>query len=238
MSINENPIAHASQTCPGGTIYTIRPGDAFYNLAPRFNTTISALQAANPGVNPANLQIGQQICIPVATTPGSCPGGFMYTVLPGETLYGLATRYGIVVPALIAANPGITPEGLKAGQRICIPAPPRPGTCPGRIYTIQPGDTFINIARRFGYTVDALLAINQGIDPEGLKVGQQICLPPSPGGGPLPCFGGTIYIIRSGDTLYSIARRFGLALQQLLNANPDITNPAAIQVGQPICIPR
>lgn len=225
-------------SCPGGTLYTIRPGDAFYNLAPRFNTTISALQAANPGVNPNNLQIGQVICIPVPPTPGTCPGGFFYTILAGETLYGLARRYGIAVQALIAANPGIDPGRLQVGQRICIPAPAPPGPCPGSLYTIQAGDTFISIARRFGYTLDALLAINPGVDPDQLRIGQEICLPPSPGGGPFPCYGGTIYRIQPGDTLYAVARRFGLSLARLLSANPDISDPNALQIGQPVCIPR
>lgn len=167
-----------------------------------------------------------------------CPGGFLYTILAGETFFSLARRYGIAVDALLAANPGVDPDQLRVGQRICIPAPPRPEPCPGRLYTIRAGDTFIGIARRFGYTVDALLAINPGVDPDRLQIGQQICLPPSPGGGPFPCYGGTIYRIQPGDTLYSIARRFSLSLQQLLSANPDVTNPNAVQIGQPICIPR
>ncbi len=233
MSMNENQIP-----CPGGTLYTIRPGDAYYTLARRFNTTIAAIQAANPGVNPTDLRIGQQICIPVPSVPGPCPGGFIYTILAGETLFSLARRYGIVVDAILTANPGIDPDRLRVGQRICIPAPPRPEPCPGRLYTIQAGDTFIGIARRFGYTLDALLAINPGVDPDRLQIGQQICLPPSPGGGPFPCFGGTIYRVQAGDTLYSIAQRYGLTLQQLLAANPEVTNPNSIQIGQPICIPR
>ncbi|TCL57871.1 LysM repeat protein [Hydrogenispora ethanolica] len=233
MSVNLSPDA-----CPGGTAYTIRPGDAFYNLASRFGTTVAALQAANPGVNPGNLVIGQTICIPVAVAPGPCPGGFSYTVLAGETLYGIAGRYGIAVQALLAANPGVHPEGLRVGQRICIPAGPRVEPCPGRPYTIQAGDTFIGIARRFGYPLDALLAINPGLDPDRLQVGQTVCLPPAPGGGPFPCYGGTIYRVRPGDTLYAIARRYGLTPQQLLAANPDLRDPNALQPGQPVCIPR
>lgn len=224
-------------SCSGGTIYTIRTGDSFYGLAGRFGTTVDAIQAANPGVSPTNLQIGQQICIPVAPTPGPCPGGFSYTVLAGETFFSLARRYGISVDALLAANPGVDPTALRVGQRICIPAGPRP-ECPGRLYTIQAGDTFIGIARRFGYTLDALLAVNPGVDPDRLQIGQSVCLPPSPGGGPFPCFGGTIYQVQTGDSLSSIARRFGLTLQQLLAANPDIKDPNYIQVGQAICIPR
>lgn len=225
--------------CPGGTLYTIRPGDSYFGLAQRFNTTIAALIAANPGVDPQNLRLGQQICIPVAPTPGPCPGGFSYTIVTGDTFFSIARRFGIAVPALAAANPGVDPNALQIGQQICVPAPaPPPFECPGRLYTIQPGDTFFGLARRFGYTIDALLAANPGVDPNRLQVGQRICLPPSPGGGPLPCFGGSIYVIRPGDTLFSIAGRFGIPLAALLAANPQITNPNAIAAGEPICIPR
>ncbi|MGE5552177.1 MAG: LysM peptidoglycan-binding domain-containing protein [Bacteroidota bacterium] len=225
--------------CPGGTIYAIRPGDSLFSLARRFGTSVMAIMAANPGLDPQNLQLGQEICIPVAPTPGGCPGGFFYTIVTGDTFFSIARRFGIAVPALAAANPGVDPNALQLGQRICVPAPAPPvEPCPGRFYTIQPGDTLIGIARRFGYFIDALLAINPGIDPNNLQIGQTICLPPSPGAGPLPCFGGTIYVIQAGDTLFSVARRFGLTLNALLAANPQITNPNRLQVGEPVCIPR
>lgn len=52
-------------TCPTGTQpYTVRAGDTFYTLAIRFNTTVAAIERANPNVNPNTLQIGQIICIP------------------------------------------------------------------------------------------------------------------------------------------------------------------------------
>lgn len=225
--------------CPGGTVYTIRPGDSYFGLAPRFGTTVAALTAANPGVNPQNLIIGQQICIPVAPTPGPCPGGFPYTITIGDTYFSIARRFGIAVPALAAANPGVNPNALQIGQVICVPAPaPPPQPCPGRLYAIQPGDTLIEIGRRFGYTLDALLGINPGIDPNNLRIGQQICLPPSPGGGPFACFGGSIYRVQPGDTFFAIAGRFGVSLDTLLAANPQIPNPNNLQVGEPVCIPR
>jgi len=51
--------------------YIVRPGDSLYNIARRYNTTVAALYAANPGVSPNSLQIGQTILIPrtVATPP-------------------------------------------------------------------------------------------------------------------------------------------------------------------------
>lgn len=163
--------------CPGGTLYTIRPGDSYYSLARRFNTTIEALIAANPGVSPTNLQIGQTICIPVPPVPGPCPGGFLYTIKAGDTFFSLAQRFGLAVEAIVAANPGVNPDNLQIGQQVCIPAPPPSPPCPGRTYTIRPGDTFFGLARRFGITVRDLMAANPGVDPHNLQVGQQICIP-------------------------------------------------------------
>lgn len=57
------------QTCPGGILYTIQPGDTVWQLSRRFGTTVDAILAANPGLDPQNLQIGQRICI-----PGAQPG--------------------------------------------------------------------------------------------------------------------------------------------------------------------
>jgi len=111
-------------SCPGGTIYIVRAGDTLYAIAQRFGTTVNALIAANPGINPNNLMIGQAICIPVAG-PAPCPG-FIYTIQPGDTFFSLSQRFGVTVNALIAANPGVDPNRLMIGQRICIPqvAPP------------------------------------------------------------------------------------------------------------------
>lgn len=117
--------------CPGGTIYIIRAGDTLYSIALRFGTTVNAIIAANPGINPQNLIIGQAICIPIPG-PVPCPG-FIYVIQPGDTYYLIAARYGVTVDALIRANPGVDPNRLMVGQRICVPtvAPPPvpPRTC-------------------------------------------------------------------------------------------------------------
>lgn len=169
-------------SCPGGTLYTIIPGDSYFGLARRFNTTVAAITAANPGVDPQNLQIGQQICIPRVTT-GRCPGGFLYTIRAGDTYFSIAQRFGTVVPALVAANPGVDPNRLAIGQQICVPSTipgptPQPTPCPGgRSYTIVPGDTLFSLAQRFNTTVQAIIAANPGIDPNSLQVGRIICIP-------------------------------------------------------------
>ena len=135
MSIGQAPA------CPGGTLYTIRPGDTLFALASRFNTTITAILTANPRVDPNNLQVRQIICIPGAPGPGPCPGGTIYVVQPGDTLFLIAQRFGIPLQTLIAANPGIDPLRLQIGQTLCIPglAPPIPaGPCCRILTPLQP----------------------------------------------------------------------------------------------------
>ncbi|ABR48975.1 Peptidoglycan-binding LysM [Alkaliphilus metalliredigens QYMF] len=223
--------------CPEGTLYAIRPGDSYYGLSQRFNTTIEAIRQANPGVDPQNLQIGQTICIPVALEDTICPGGFVYVIQSGDTFFNIARRYNIAVEALIAANPDVNPDALQIGQEVCVPAVRPPAPCPGVTYTIRAGDTFYSIAIRYGVTVEQLRAVNPNVDPERLQIGQRICLPVGVPG-PIPCPGGILYTVQSGDTLYLIARRYGMTVAQLTIANPQLTDPNQLRVGEIICIPR
>lgn len=72
---------------------------------------------------------------------------------------------------------------VVAGQ---VPRPPK--KCDGRFYTLQPSDTLFSIARRFGVTVDQILAVNpQIVNPDIVFVGQVICIPAvAPGPEPTP----------------------------------------------------
>ncbi len=227
------------QTCPAGTQpYIIRAGDTYFSLAQRFNTTVAAIIAANPGVDPNRLMIGQRICIPGAPMPGECPAGTQpYIIRAGDTYFSLAQRFNTTVAAIIAANPGVDPNRLMIGQRICIPGAPMPGECPAgtQPYIIRAGDTYFSLAQRFNTTVAAIIAANPGVDPNRLMIGQQICMPgtPMPGGCPS---GTSEYTIRAGDTFFSIARRFNISVDALMRANPGV-DPDRLQIGQVICVP-
>lgn len=101
-------------------------------------------------------------------------------------------------------------------------------------YVVQPGDTLFRIGRRFGVTVQQLLAANPQItDPNLIFPGQIINVPvaitppPAPGR----------YVVQPGDTLSRIARRFGVTLGALISANPQIADPDLIYPGQVINIP-
>lgn len=253
--------------CPNGQLYTIARGDTLFLLAQRFNITLEAIRAANPQIsNPNVLVIGQQICIPrpgvppapppepePLPLPPACPEGRLHTVAPGETLFSIANRYGQSLSRVIAANPQLTdPNALAVGQVICIPipgagipdVPPEPPACRGgTIVTVAAGETMSAIALRYGIGLQQLIAANpQVIDPNILLAGQKLCVPvapPAPPGPPAPpaCPGGTIYTVAPGDTMFAIARRFNVTVDQLVRANPQVVNPNLVVPGQRLCIP-
>jgi LysM repeat protein len=116
------PGAPGPEVCPPGTfVYVVRLGDTFFGLARRFNTTVEAIQQANPFVDPDNLRVGQILCIP-GVAPPVCPAGTMpYIIRAGDTYFSLARRFNTTVEAITAANPGVDPNNLQIGQTICIP---------------------------------------------------------------------------------------------------------------------
>ena len=177
-----NKNQEAMQRCPQGSFsYTIRSGDTLFQLAQRFNTTVEAITRINPGINPNNLRVGQMICIPSTTTPPqpTCPNGFFHTIRPGDTLFGLSQQFGVSVEAIMRANPGINPNNLQIGQRICMPGavPPMPSCPNGFFYTIKAGDTFFSLSQQFGVSLDAIIRANPGVNPNMLQIGQIICIP-------------------------------------------------------------
>lgn len=169
-----------SMACPPNSFaYVIKAGDTFFSLAQRYNTTVAAIISANPLVDPNRLQIGQTICIPRQPIYPPCPEGNYYTIKTGDTLYSLARFYNVSLDDLIEANPGINPDNLRVGQVICIPLATPPIACPPgtAVYTIQAGDTFYRLARRFNVSIDALIRANPNVDPDALLIGQVICVP-------------------------------------------------------------
>ncbi|SHJ33943.1 LysM domain-containing protein [Geosporobacter subterraneus DSM 17957] len=168
--------------CPPGTIsYVIRGGDTYYNLAQRYNTSIPALVSANPFVDPNRLMIGQSICIPRQQIYPACPEGNYYTIKQGDTLSAIALFFNVSLDDLIEANPAIDPDRLAVGQIICIPLATPPVQCPPNTteYTVERGDTFYRIARRYNITVEALAESNPRINPYALLIGQKLCIPNS-----------------------------------------------------------
>lgn len=123
--------------------YIVQPGDNLYRIAIQYGFTVDDMRAANPDLtgDPPILQVGQILQLPecesdtsqpdVQTTPLPAtaapvpPGNTqVYIVQPGDTLYGIALRFGITVQSIINANNLPNPDRLDVGQQLIIPAAP------------------------------------------------------------------------------------------------------------------
>ncbi len=113
------PIVYQPYTAP---YYTVRTGDTLAGIAARFGATTAALAAANGIANSSYIQIGQVLTIPAAGGPVyPVPQPTYYTVRTGDTLAGIAARFGATTAALAAANGVANPSYIQIGQVLAIP---------------------------------------------------------------------------------------------------------------------
>lgn len=120
--------------------------------------------------------------IPAATAQAPADAR-SYTVVAGDTLGEIATRYGVSLEALAAANGILDPNLLEVGQVLIIPSASSasPGLVAADVVTVraQPGDTLAGLAVRYGQTVETLTALNALSDTVRLFPGRPLLLPRS-----------------------------------------------------------
>lgn len=145
------------------------------------------------------------------------PATGTYTVQPGDTLSGIAAKFGTTYQTLAALNGIGDPNRIWAGQVLKVKGQPTTMNT----YYVQAGDTLSGIAAKFGTTVSALVSANGIANPNVIYVGQKILL-----GGQA-----NVYTVHSGDTLSGIAASHGTTWQALAAKN-HLANPNVIYVGQ------
>lgn len=116
--------------CPAGFVpYIIRAGDTLTRIAGEYNTTVQDIMMTNIGIDLYNLQVGQQICVPLRPQLyPSCPTTNYYVVREGDTLEAIASYFNITYLQLLYSNYGIDPNDLYEDQILCIPVAPSPVT--------------------------------------------------------------------------------------------------------------
>lgn len=135
--------------------YRVRTDDSLWKIARKFRTSVDALKRANH-ISSSIIHPGQKLRIP----PGDNVAYVKHRVRPGETLYGLARRYGTSVAAIKRAN-GMTGSMIKAGKVITVPQKVYASYAPRRApvktsHRIMPGDTLSELALRYRVSVSAI----------------------------------------------------------------------------------
>lgn len=200
----------AAVSAPTAATHTVVKGETLTRIAARYGTTVRALVAANALPSADRIAIGQVLRLPGTATPtrataaattaavGAPVAGAKHAVSRGETVSGIAARYGTSVRAIIDAN-GLGANALIfAGQTLTIPATrasaptavivPVSAPAPAAVivpvsapaaatYTVLRGDTVSHLAKTWGTTITAVIEANS-LDAAGLiYVGQQLKVP-------------------------------------------------------------
>ncbi|MCD8511431.1 MAG: LysM peptidoglycan-binding domain-containing protein [Bacillus sp. (in: Bacteria)] len=169
---------------PTTITYTVVAGDTLSTLAQRHGTTVQAIQQANQ-LNTDLIRVGQRLAIPATGTTSSAPtpAPSTHTVVAGDTLSGIAARYGTTVTAIRTAN-NLTSDLIRVGQTLTISgssgspttaAPTQPAPA-NSTYTVVGGDTLSGIAARTGTTVQAIRTANN-LTSDLIRVGQTLTIP-------------------------------------------------------------
>jgi LysM repeat protein len=125
----QTPVAIVDTPTPGASediTYIVQPGEWVYSIARKFGVDAEDIIAANNLLPPFNLEVGQELIIPGSgstSNPAQTPvaGGTTYTVVAGDSVYSIATQYGVEVQAVIEANGLVFPYTLYPGDILQIP---------------------------------------------------------------------------------------------------------------------
>lgn len=209
LSLNAWGGAHA-QTVepPSRPTYMVQSGDTLFGIAVRFGVSLPALQAANPGVDPALLQVGQRLFIP--GLEGLSGDLSVHYLAAGETVLSVAWRYGLNPATLVRLNRLLNLDAAYIGQPVIIintPETSQPITT-GVVHLARPSEGWLQLAARHRANPWALAALNRQTSPADMAPGTTLVLPgqaplralPAPltdfALGPLPARQGKTLVVR------------------------------------------
>ena len=154
-----------------------------------------------------------------------------YIVKQGDTLYGISNQFGVSVTDLKKVN-NLSSNLLSIGQVLVIPNTSGSNPSNTFTYTVKKGDSLYSISKVYGTTVNDLIQINQ-LKSNVLSIGQKLIIPESD-------FTVTekpsyiTYIVKKGDSLYSIAKKFGTSVSTIEKDNG--LKSTTLSIGQTLRI--
>ena len=211
------------QTIPsgqGGNYYTVKSGDSLWSIANKYNTTVNELKSLN-NLSSNILQVGQILVLPSSTNDDN--SGNTYTVKLGDSLWSIANKYNTTVNELKSLN-NLSSDVLQIGQVLSVPSN---SVSVGNTYTVKSGDSLWSIANKYNTTVSNLKSLNN-LSSDSLQIGQVLKVPSSVNNV-------NTYTVKSGDSLWNIANRYGISVAELKSLNNLSSD--VLQIGQVLNVP-
>ena len=203
--------------------YIVEEGDTLYSISKKFNTTVEEIKRINNLENNL-LQIGQTIYL--KDQEKSSEEGF-YTIKKNDTLWSIAKKYNTTPEELKKIN-GLVNDNLQIGQNLIIKQLEEKETN-DTIYTVEKGDSLWKIAKKYNISVPELIEKNNLIDLT-LQIGQKLLVPRIKENN----ISNNTYIVEKGDTLWSIAKKNNISVNELKELNNLTSN--LLSVGQKLTI--
>ena len=212
------------QTIPsgqGGNYYTVKSGDSLWSIANKYNTTVNELKSLN-NLSSNILQVGQILVLPSSTNDDN--SGNTYTVKLGDSLWSIANKYNTTVSNLKSLN-NLSSDVLQIGQVLSVPSN---SVSVGNTYTVKSGDSLWSIANKYNTTVSNLKSLNN-LSSDVLQIGQVLNVPSN------SVSMGNTYTVKSGDSLWNVANRYGISVAELKSLNNLSSD--VLQIGQVLNVP-
>ncbi|ENW78096.1 hypothetical protein F909_03779 [Acinetobacter sp. ANC 3929] len=237
--------------------YTVQRGDTLSSIATKAKISLSELAELNNLKSNSGVRLGQSLKIPAGSTvPDS------YVVQSGDSLNAIAAKYNLQLSYIADLNGLERTSGVRVGQRLKLtgdaPAKTtasttsksREETTPD-IYTVKSGDTLGNIASRHNLQLDYVAGLNGLTRGSSVRIGQKLKLTgdlpkaetakvensKSTPKASAPSRNTEKYAVKAGESLNSIANRFGMSGRELAELN-DLKANASLQRGQSISVPK
>lgn len=152
-------------------------------------------------------------------------GSNYYTVKSGDSLWSISRKFGVTVNELKKVN-NLSSNLLSIGQNLIIPG--KKNNTSSNEYVVKKGDTLYGIANKYNVSVDNLKSYNN-LSTDSLSIGQIIKIPDNK-------VNSNEYVVKSGDSLYSISRKYGVSVDELMSVNN--LKSTVLSVGQVLKIPN
>ena len=207
----------------GSNYYVVKKGDSLWSIARANGLTVDELKSLN-NLSSNVLHVGDTLLISSADSTGDDGNDNYYVVDSGDTLWSIARKYNLSVNELKSLN-NLSNNVLSVGQRLIV------GKESSNDYVVSAGDTLWAIARKFNVSVDDIKALNN-LSSNNLSIGMIL---------KIPLYSNkqneetNVYVVKSGDSLWSIARMFNSTVDEIKSLNSLKSN--VLRIGQRLVVP-